>query len=116
MSEEEEQSDEEEEEEEEEEEDEEVEEVYVICPHTGDAYQEDWLREKDPTFEAGGAPWKRRKGDQGENEGKRGTVGESEAIDLASEVRLCPPITPCDLSCLPLLFIMFAVVAAVCCF
>ena len=108
MSEEEEQSDEEEEEEEEDEE--------VICPHTGEAYREAWMREKDPTFEAGGAPWKRRKGDQGENEGQRGTVGESEAIDLASEVRLCPPITPCDLSCLPLLFIMFAVVAAVCCF
>ena len=54
------------------------------------------------------------KGDQGESEGKRGTVGESEAIDLANEVRLCPPITPCDLSCLPLLFIMFAVVAVVC--
>ena len=54
------------------------------------------------------------KGDQGESEGKRGTVGESKAIDLANEVRLCPPITPCDLlSCLPLLFIMFAVVAVV---
>ena len=56
------------------------------------------------------------KGDQGESGGEWGRVGESEAIDLASEVRLCPPITPCDLSCLPLLFIMFAVVAAVCCF
>ena len=53
------------------------------------------------------------KGDQGESGGERGTVGESKAIDLANEVRLCPPITPCDLSCLPLLFIMFAVVAVV---
>ena len=108
MSAEEEQSDEEEEEEEE------IEAYFNSEAYkSSEAYKEAYKRERQNWAWASAM---RRKGDQGENEGKRGTVGESEAIDLASEVRLCPPITPCDLSCLPLLFIMFAVVAAVCCF
>jgi hypothetical protein len=115
------------------EEEEEDEEEYLYCPHTGEAWREAYLSKIDPTWEEDGgrAAWlKRPKGDQGESGGKRGTVGESETIDLASEVRLCPPFTPyyvcycCRcLLCLLLLRLfdvvcdcltLFAVVAVVC--
>ena len=85
----------EEEQSDEEEEEEEEDEAYFISEEN---YQEAYKREMriweywaDPERAFGRLG---RKGDQGESEGKRGTARESEAIDLASEVRLCPPFTP----------------------
>ena len=106
MSEEEEQSDEEEEEEEE------IEAYFNSEAYkSSEAYKEAYKRERQNWAWASAM---RRKGDQGESEGKRGTARESEAIDLASEVRLRPPFTPyyvcccccCCLLCLLLLLLL----------